>query len=363
MAHTIISADSHITEPPDTYSKHIDPAFRDRAPHLVRADNGGDVFMIPGMPTPIPMGLVAAAGKRPEDISLVGRFEDWHRGGWDPHARLADQDRDGVNAEILYPTIGMPLCNHEDLDYKKACFDAYNLWIAEYCSAHPDRLLGIGQTAMRTPQDGVADLRRIKDLGLKGVMLPGQPGQADYDSEIYGEFWEAAIDLALPLSFHILTTRNPRGVRGPVLNHAVTIIRANQDIIAMLVYGGVFDRHPRLKIVCVEADAGWLPHYMYRMDHYYTRHRHSLHGKELQKLPSEYLRENIYLTFQDDWVAFRMLDMVNPHRLMWANDFPHSDSTWPWSQDVLKEHAARLTEEQRRLILHDNVAELYGLNG
>ena len=361
MARSIISADSHITEPPNTYTERIEPAYRDRAPHLVEHESMGDLFVIPGMRQPIPMGLVAAAGKAPEDISLTGRFAEWHRGGWDPEARIDDQKRDGIDGEILYPTVGMPLCNHPDLDFKKACMDAYNLWIAEYCQAHPDRLFGIGQTAMRTPQEGVEDLRRIKALGLKGVMLPGHPGQADYDNPIYDEVYEAAIDLQLPLSFHILTSKNPSDVRGPVLNFAVTIIRANQDIMAMFIYGGVFDRHPRLKIICVEADAGWVPHYMYRMDHYYTRHRHSMHAASLQRLPSEYFRENIYVTFQDDWVAFRMLELMNPRRLMWANDFPHSDSTWPRSQDILKEHTAHLTDEHKNFILHDNVAELYGL--
>ena len=361
MNYPIISADSHITEPGDTYSKNIDPKFRDRAPYIERQEGVGDLFVIPGMKMPIPMGLVAAAGKRPEDISMKGTFEEWHRGGWDPQARLADQDRDGVAAEILYPTVGMPLCNHDDADYKKACFDAYNLWIAEYCNPHPDRLLGIGQTAMRTPAEGIEDLRRIKELGLRGVMLPGHPAQADYDSEAYDEFYDAAIDLGLPLSFHILTTKDRYAQRGSVLNFAVCIIRANQDIISMLIYGGVFERHPKLKVVCVEADAGWVPHWMYRMDHYYKRHRHALHARSLERLPSEYFRENIYVTFQDDWVAFRMLDLVNPARLMWANDFPHSDSTWPWSQDVIREHTAHLTEEQRKMILHDNVAALYGL--
>jgi len=363
MPRRIISADSHITEHPDTYLKHIAPAYRDRAPRLEHSEDAGDLFVIPGMRTPIPMGLIAAAGKKPEEISLVGRFEEWHRGGWDPEARIADQERDGVDGEILYPTIGMVLCNHDDLDFKKACMDAYNLWIADYCSVHPDRLFGIGQTAMRSPEEGIEDLRRIKALGLKGVMLPGHPGQADYDSPIYDPFYDAAIDLELPLSFHILTTRSDFAtVRGPILNRAVTIIRANQDIMAMFVYGGVFDRHPRLKIICVEADAGWVPHYMYRMDHYYQRHRHALRADSLKRLPSEYFRDNIYTTFQDDWVAFRIADLMNPHRLMWANDFPHSDSTWPWSQDVLRENTSHLTKEQKDLILHDNVCELYGLD-
>src|ERR1044071_4950035 len=221
------------------------------------------------------------------------KFEELHRGGWDPEARLHDQERDGIAGEILYPTVGMVICNHKDRDFMKACMDAYNLWIAEYCSAHPDRLFGIGQTAMRTPADGIEDLRLIKALGLRGVMLPGHPGEADYDSPIYDEFYDAALDLGLPLSFHILTTKNPSTSRGPILNYAVTIIRANQDIIAMFIYGGVFDRHPKLKIVCVEADAGWVPHYMYRMDHAYKRHRNWLPaGMEVSKLAAEDFREN-----------------------------------------------------------------------
>ena len=142
----------------------------------------------------------------------------------------------------------------------------------------------------------------------------------------------------------------------------MSIIRGNQDIMGMLILSGVFERHPKLKIVCVEADAGWAPHYMYRMDHAYDRHRYWLTAGTISKPPSEYFRENIYLTFQDDWVAFKMKDMCNFRRLMWANDFPHSDSTWPWSQELLKKHTAGLTEEEKNQILHDNVAELYHLS-
>jgi predicted TIM-barrel fold metal-dependent hydrolase len=362
MSRTIISADSHVTEPPEAY-REIDPAFRDRVPHLERSDSQGDVYVIPGMRTPIPMGLIAAAGKTAEELATFGvKWEDLHRGGWDPDARLADQERDGVAGEILYPTVGMALCNHRDLDYKKATMDAYNRWIAQYCARHPDRLFGIGQTAMRTPAEGVEDLRRIKALGLKGVMMPGNPGQEDYDSAIYDPVWEAAVDLGLPLSFHILTTREEHArVRGPRLNTFLAIVRGCQDIIGTLVLSGVFERHPKLRVVCVEADAGWAPHYAYRMDHAFKRHRHWLPAGALSRLPSEYFWENVYMTFQDDWVAFHTTHLANPKRLMWANDFPHSDSTWPWSQDVIREQAGHLDEATRARILHDNVAELYGL--
>jgi len=98
------------------------------------------------------------------------------------------------------------------------------------------------------------------------------------------------------------------------------------------------------------------------MDHYYDRHRY-MRALELARRPSEYFHEHVYLTFQDDWPAFSMLGLLNPRRLMWANDFPHSDSTWPWSQELLAQHVAQLTDTERDLILHDNVAELYGVDG
>ncbi len=364
MSYPIISADSHITEPPNTYVDYIDPKWKDRAPRMKDAGAAGDVLVFEGSERGIPMGLVAAAGKPPEEIRIAGvKFEELHKGGWDPEARMADQDRDGVAAEVIYPTVGMSLCNHKDFDYKKACFDAYNRWIAEYCSAHPERLLGCGQTAMRTPQEGIADLESIAALGLPGVMMPGDPAVEDYDSTAYDAFWDKAIELGLPLSFHILTTRQSGGSRGPRLNSFLSVIRGCQDIMGTLIFGGVFERHPALKIVCVEADAGWVPHYMYRMDHAYKRHRHWMApGVELGKLPSEYFAENIYTTFQDDWVAFKTADLMNWRRLMWANDFPHSDSTWPWSQEMLAEHAKHLTPEQRRAILCDNVADLYRID-
>jgi predicted TIM-barrel fold metal-dependent hydrolase len=366
MSFPIISADSHITEPGNTYTDYIDPKWRDKAPVLKDLGEAGDVFVIDGMSRPVPMGLVAAAGKPPEEIRVSGvHFEEMHRGGWDPKARMAEQDRDGVACEIIYPTVGMVLCNHPDFDYKKACFDAYNRWIAEYCSVHPDRLLGCGQTAMRSIEEGISDLDAIQALGLRGVMMPGNPAVEDYDSPVYDPFWEKAIELGIPLSFHILTTRDstPTAVRGPAMNGFLSIIRGCQDIMGTLILGGVFERHPELRIVCVEADAGWVPHYMYRMDHAYKRHHNWLPaGQKLSRLPSEYFSDCIYTTFQDDWVAFKCADLMNWKRLMWASDFPHSDSTWPWSQEMLAEHAKDLREEQRRAILCENVAQLYDID-
>jgi predicted TIM-barrel fold metal-dependent hydrolase len=257
------------------------------------------------------------------------------------------------------------LCNYPDVDYQRACFAAYNRWIAEFCATAPARLIGIGQTAVRTPTEAIRDLEEMKSLGLRGVMLPGVPPEKDYDDPMYDEMWDAVADLGLPPSFHILTSRSDTPgaphVRGPKLNSFMSIVRGNQDIIGTLIFGAVFERHPDLRVVCVEADAGWAPHWMYRADHGYDRHRNWLTAGELSRRPSEWFAGNVYLTFQDDWVAFRVADLMNVERLMWANDFPHSDATWPHSQELLAEHARHLDERARRRILHDNVAELYGI--
>ena len=154
-------------------------------------------------------------------------------------------------------------------------------------------------------------------------MLPGEPGHEDYHHTDYDSFYEAVVEMEMPLSFHILTSKkdNLRDYRGPKINSFQTIIRGNQDIIGTFVFGGVFERQPNLKLGCVEADAGWAPHFMYRMDHAYKRHRYWLKCDEMAKLPSEYFRENVYMTFQDDWTAFQLRDHMNVERLMWPTTF------------------------------------------
>ena len=163
-------------------------------------------------------------------------------------------------------------------------------------------------------------------------------------------------------SFHILTMQAGR-TRGPKMNGFLSIVRGCQDVMGMLVLGGVFERNPAVRVVCAEADAGWVPHFMYRLDHAYNRHRNWLPaGQELTRLPSEYFADHIYATFQDDWTAFRFADAMNWRHLLWAKDFPHSDSTWPWSQELLAKHTQQLSTEQRGDTLRDNVVGLYGID-
>lgn len=369
-----ISADSHVSEPPNCYKDYIDPKFRDRAPYVAKGPNGGEMYVIEGMADgksfTVDVGFMSAAGVDPKDIQAgVKTYGNVHQGGFNAEARLADQDRDGIGGEVIFPSVGMAICNHPDLDFKRACFQAYNRWLGEFQSVAPDRLFGLGMTAVASPKETVEDLRAIKEMGFCGAMFPLEPGnEMEYDDPEFDQVWEAAVALNLPITFHILTSRRGQKVRVEkpdkrrnMAHYHHTLIRANQDVISTFIWGGVFERFPKLKLVCAEADAGWVPHFAYRLDHFYYRHRYHQQVDDMQRLPSEQLFENVYFTFQDDAIAMRSLSMMNPRRLLWANDFPHTDSTWPWSQQLLADHTRHMGDQERRWILRDNVVEAFNL--
>ena len=367
-----ISADSHILEPPACFSEHIEPRFRDRAPRIESDSVGRHVYVIEGVPTPIPVGAADGAGMLPSMRTyhiLKATFEQCRRSAWDPEYRLADQERDGIAAEIIYPSLGLMLISLADLDYKDACINAYNRWLEGFCAGLPGRLFGLGLTSVRSVDAAIDDFRRAKARGFVGMVLPGLPHFEDYDHPDYDALWQCAVDLEMPACFHILSGRGSRSAeaifkkqkRSNRIMGFMQAVSDVQDIIGTMLLGGVFERHPSLKIVSAEADAGWMPHWSYRLDHAAFNETDDGIVDGLSKLPSEYLRSNVFTTFQDDWVAFATKDLVNYQQLLWANDFPHPDSTWPRSQELLAKHAANLSEAECKAILRDNVRELFRL--
>lgn len=365
-----ISADSHIVEPPHCYTDFIDPKYRDVAPRVIRHADGYDTYLVKDMKKTTTIGLLAAAGKRgveQQEFIAKATFDDTPAGGWDPKARVEAQRRDGVDAEIIYASLGMVLCSHLDYDYMDACFKAYNRWLQTFCGEAPGRLFGLAQTAVTSVDDAIKDFERAKQMGFVGMMMPGNPQQSDYDQPEYDALWECAVDLDLPICFHILTARGGEiaaaldSHRGHPLTAFLKIMRTVQDMIGLFVLGGVFERHPKLKMICAEGDAGWLPHFSYRIDHAVSFHNPGGNIEGFSKMPSEYIRDNVWVTFQDDWSAFKVKDHLNVDHLLWANDYPHTDSTWPVSQELLAQHTAGLTAEESRKILRDNVRSVFNL--
>ena len=361
----LISADSHISETEACFAE-IDPRFRDSRPTEIFDPERGAVLEIPDLGIRVPMGVICTAGRPPEDFARAIPWEELHPAGHDPKARVAIQEEEGVRAELLYPSLGMVLCNHPDVDYKKACFDAYNRWLAEFCAFAPTRLLGVGVASLRTVDEGVAEVCRIAEQGFRGVMLPGNPPVEDYDHPCWDPLWETCVGLGLPVSFHILTTRDGimERMRGASrLTQQIVTVRGVQNIIAMIVLGAVFDRHPDLRVVCVESDAGWVPHFKFRLDHAYERHRFHLPTPPLARPPSAYLDENVWVTFQDDYSVKHVKGGLALDRVMWATDFPHGDGTYPRSREIVADVTEGMTPEVRRRVVHDNAAALYALDG
>lgn len=179
-------------------------------------------------------------------------------------------------------------------------------------------------SAIASVDAAIRDFEECKRLGMVGIMMPGNASFADYDHLDYDALWACAAELELPLCFHVLSSREPSGgdrpARGHPINSYLGIVRAVQDILGMLVLAGVFERHPTLAVVCAEGDAGWLPHYLQRIDHAARDHAEDGILPGLSKPPSEYLRSNVWMTFQDDWVAFKTLDLMSGSQLLWANE-------------------------------------------
>jgi predicted TIM-barrel fold metal-dependent hydrolase len=363
----VISADSHVLEPHDLWTTRMSGGpFADRAPHMVEHPDHGHLFIIDGL-KPFPIGLAGAAGKASSELRASGDTADTLRaGGWDPLARLEDMDTDGIAAEVLYPSVGMTLAQSTDREYQLACIRAYNDWVVDYCAAGKGRLVGLALIPTIDPDAAVDEIERAADAGLRGAMVPGLPAEGHYAEERFDSMWAAFAERGWPVSFHILTGAmggDPMLGSGLGMLTVMSIVHQVQQTLALLIFGRVFDRHPDLRVVSAEHDAGWVAHFAYRLDQMWERHHNWLGRKSagLERLPSEYLRHNAWYTFQKDPVAVETRERVGLDRLLWASDYPHSDSTWPHSQKVIERDFAGVPEREVEAIVAGNAIALYGL--
>jgi len=280
MLPLVLSSDSHVFEPPDLWQTRIDAAFRERAPRIERID-GTDQIVVEADQILSGIGLISNAGARfaaPETISAQRRFEDVHRGGYDPEQHLKDMELDGVAGEVLYPSQGLFYFKVADTPLMSAIFRAYNDWLAELCRTDPARLKGIAMINLDDVPDGIRELERAARLGLSGAMITEYPLEhRRYDGSEYEPFWAAAAALEMPLSLHTATRRQGkiRGAGDKTLRDASSrATKAFYPALSMcdLIFSGVFERHPRLRVAIVEFELAWAPHLLSTMD--YTYHRH-----------------------------------------------------------------------------------------
>lgn len=371
MTERLISADSHMCEPPNLWTERIERRFRERAPRVIVNPGGqsGSFFVCEELP-PFRVSGAFAAGKTFDRAFMEAGMEDALPGGWDPAARLRDMDQDGIAAEVLYTTCGFVLFWIEDAAFQQACFRTYNDWIAEFVTYDPQRFAGLGLVSLIDVEEAVRELTRCKERGLSGAMIWAKPPEnRPYSAPEYDPFWAAAQELDMPLSLHTLTGKGKESQQdesaGITEIYVRMVLRPGeiQHSFLTLVFSGVLERFPGLKFVSAEGDIAWIPHVLERADKYARRFGKGYDVSALSLTPTEYFRRQFYATFIDDPLGLAIYQHAGiVGNLMWSTDYPHQASTFPHSQRFVEEKLGALPEADRRRIVSENAGALYGLS-
>lgn len=379
----LVDADSHVLEPPDLWARYVEPRFRDRAVRVARADAGNDVLLVDGRPakltTPEMLGDFGGMGRTLDEqanAALSGRYADnAPAAATDPQARIARLDHEGVAATVLYPSLGLQWpAETADAAYVHANLVAYDRWLEDFCADSNGRLVPVAHLALGDAHDAAKELRRAVANGARGAFLlpythSGKPhGHPDHDA-----LFATACDLGVPIGIHTGVDpvtrdlyRRYDGLTWPdAIPHGIWFLQlmfsqAVQQAFSTFFLHGTFDRFPDLKLVVLEAGAGWLGFWMDRMDAMFAGALRLT--MPLRDLPSSYVRRNVWISADPDERALAtIVPYVGADRFVWASDYPHSDHTGGYIEHV--HELARLLPDDvaRRALLGANAAALYGL--
>jgi predicted TIM-barrel fold metal-dependent hydrolase len=358
----LISADSHIVETPDWWAERVDRRYRDQVPRIVENEDGSGhtIINFPGL-KPFP-----ARGYIPNAVGQSGRetggFWETPAGAFDPAKRLDDMALDGVSAEVLYPTIGIRTFTIESPELRGVCFKAHNDRMGDYVSHAPDRLLAISMIELDDIDAGLKELERCVKMGHRGAMISSSPpASRRYNDPRYDRFWAAASEMNIPISLHVLTGTGERRLNRALLGPQPLYFRLHyvfelQETLIEMIEGGVFERFHDLRVITVESGVGWMLGFATNADFAWLRHQSKLPQK-----PSHYVHRNIFATFQQDsGVAGNVAGGYA--NFMWASDYPHGDSIWPVSRQVIEKDFAGMAEADVRAITWDNAAKAYNVS-
>jgi len=380
----VLDADSHLTDVDDLWTKRAPAAYKDEILHVEDVD-GERTWVVEGL-------AVGKAGggstidregiKHPFQESMVEwDFERAHIGAWDIDTRLEVLDAMGIQHQVLYPNAlglgGQALADVKDPVLRNLCVEIFNDSRAEIQSRTNNRLLPMPILPSWDIDASVREAQRISDMGLRGVNMTSDPqdlGSPDLANRAWDPLWEACADLELPVHFHIGSSLTAMNFFGqyfwesqheyvkPAIGGAMLFI-GNARVVINTIFAGVFDRHPKLKMVSVESGIGWVPFILETMD-WELPENAPVQAAELDRVPSEYFKTNWYATM---WFETgrghlqELVDKVGEDNVMFETDFPHPTSLWPKPLEHVQDAMATLRPETRRKILAENGNKLYRL--
>ena len=368
-SYRVISADSHVVEPEDLWTSRAESKFKDRVPHLEHLDEG-DWWFCDGLKV-VGAGGGADAGVRfedPDKLSLETRMEQNRPGGYIPEEQVKDMETDGIDVSIVYPTVGLMLYAAPDSELLTSTCRIYNDWVGEFFNAIPKRIKGIAMLNVDDVAVGVKELERCAKMGFVGAMITVQPlAGRIYNQPIYEPLWAAAQDLGMPLSLHIASNRVDPGLEfgDPDIPRPARITNVDHWVrmsLADMIFGGVFERYPKLQVGSVEHELSWVPHFLDRMNYTYSQRHSRIRGFKDGAFPSDYFQSNVFLGFQEDALGIKDRHIIGVGNLQWGSDYPHSASTFPRSQEILEHILADCTEEEKAKIAGGNAARVYNID-
>lgn len=369
----IIDADAHVYEPPDVWQARVPARLRERAPRVARTDEG-DVWLFDGGERVRPVGLMAAAGASYLDFRPSGlTYDTIRRGFFEPAARLADMDADGIHAQLLYPSVceeGARMFG-DARELQLACVRAYNEWQLDFCAAAPGRLYGHAVI----PATGVADACAELDWALardyRGALISTFPSGGVDPTPDDDPFWARAEAAGIAVALHIGSflaegpAKRRRFEPGAVLPRAATSKSGANTVplLARLIFAGVLERFPRLRVVLVEANIGWLPAMLEQTDDMFLRYRwFTGTAGTLATMPSRAVHRNVWATFMIDSVGLELRHRLNVDHLMWSTDYPHTGTDWPNSRVTIARLFRGIPADEVKKMLHGNCKALYRLD-
>ena len=383
----MVSADCHANEPAGYLADCIEPEYLDRIPRLERRDDGSEYMISEGNRPQLVQrgpstGTVQArqSFERPEHDRLAPeRMDDEDRlrnsTGRTIGQRLADQEADGVDVELVFPNKGLLCWATPDPVFAAAMCRAWNRWAYDWFGGaggwNEGRTRPLACIATGRPDLAVDEATWAAEHGFVGLCLGNTPtygpkvwGALEYNDPRFEPFWSVVEESGLPITFHVSTGRDPRAVGGnggAIINYVCHSMETTIEPLVQLISSGVFERHPGLRAGLVESGIGFVPWLLETMDYAFRAH-HFWVRPVIPDLPSEYFRRHCFATFQEDHAG---VQMAEPHdvvdNLMWANDYPHHEGSWPHSAASIERQMSGLSDESRAKILGLNAARVFRL--
>jgi predicted TIM-barrel fold metal-dependent hydrolase len=365
----LVSVDDHVVEPPDMFEGHLPAKYQDLAPRVIRTAAGDDVWFYEGQELPN-IGLNAVAGRPPEEYGIdPTSFEEMRPGCWDIAARIDDMNANGVLGSMCFPSFpqfcGQLFSRTADKDVALAMVRAYNDWhVDEWCGHEPGRFIPLAIPPIWDPDLMADEVRRMAKKGCRAVTFSENPEKLGWPSmhnEHWDPFWKACADTGTVVCLHIgsssqmVMTSIEAPINVMITLQPVNIVQAAAD----LVWSRVLREFP-VDIALSEGGIGWIPYFLERADYVYQHHR-AWTGLDLggDRLPSHLFRERIITCFIDDAFGVKNRHDVGLDRITWECDYPHSDSTWPQSPELVMKQMHGVPDAEVHAMTHENAMRLF----